>query len=702
MFQKENSSKGSKNDVPLGKKEKKKLRDTVCNLFQSVDGAVIDKIFMEGSISARKIVHDKLGKVMLYFKSPSNDVASWPYSRKTHCVWMSVETGHNQVLHAPTVALLSVVPTFPTVQVPSIVSKFICRGANLMRAGIHKGCLPEPMPIHGIVAVCVSGNSQPFCVGQISVQTTSSTIGPGSHGVGVQVWTSYGDDLWKTTNRNLPTSFDGLAINENGGAHFENGHYGNIGFIEGKIVRAIEDVDYHHDDENEVEDDIAASEDHHVDLSTSVAVEVLEAPTVHDYIPIDPIRSGNVTINAESTKKEEKRNISAPSLLLVDATRTDDVTVNNRPTNIDLNGEYDLVTNDTIKQTDKDDDNNNTHDTLLHQAVCKALVNINDKDLPMATHTFYATHVLPSRPLDTMIQLKKTSWKKFGSYLLDMQRQELLTVSADREKNETGFLQSVNRRHLDLRDIKKEKVVDRNTKAKIVILMLYIIPNHLVDLLRLKIDDVKAASAKSEDRRGTGFLTLPELRVILDHYLYANELTLDKGEAKLDASLTAALFKKHLNPPIKMSRQDLNLHWISKMEEAYALVEMPGSKIVKLKKGLPPKVTVEVEKRQSQKFITRVRGVEEYGIDAETFCRDVSKRFACAGAIETDVGRRAALKKNQVELVFQGHLAAELHAFLSGDDRLSTHGGAKGSDYTLPKQAIEIDLKRGVQVKRNR
>ena len=433
----------------------------------------------------------------------------------------------------------------------------------------------------------------------------------------------------------------------------------------------------------------------------SAGVDELEEPAIHDSLAIDPVPSGDVTRSAKSTDMESNRNISAPSLLFIDATRIDDGTVHNDPSKIDLQEEYDLATDDAVNEIDEGDDQKNPHDALLHQAVCKALVNIKDKDLPMATHMFYAAHVLPSRPLDTTIQLRKTTWKKFGPYLLEMQRQELLTLSADKEKNETGFVKSVNRGHSDLRNIKKEKIVNSNTKSKSVILILYVIPNHLVDLLRLKSDDVKAASAKSEGRRGTGFLTLPEVRAILDNYLYSNDLTLDMGDTKLDAPLTAALFKKQLNPPTKMSRQELNLCWISKMEEAYALVEMPGSKIVKLKKGSPPKVLIEVEKRQNQKFITRVRGVEEYGIDAESFCRDVSKRFACAGAIETDMGRQAALKKNQVELVFQGHLAAELHALLLGDDRLSKHGGAKCSDYSLPKQAIEINLKRGVQVKRN-
>ena len=86
----------------------------------------------------------------------------------------------------------------------------------------------------------------------------------------------------------------------------------------------------------------------------------------------------------------------------------------------------------------------------------------------------------------------------------------------------------------------------------------------------------------------------------------------------------------------------------------------------------------------------------------KTFAETWQIDFACSGAVETDVRRRAALKKNQVELVFQGNLMEELRALLVGDDRLSTHGGVKRSDYCVLKQSIEVDLKKGVPVKKSR
>jgi translation initiation factor 2D len=139
------------------------------------------------------------------------------------------------------------------------------------------------------------------------------------------------------------------------------------------------------------------------------------------------------------------------------------------------------------------------------------------------------------------------------------------------------------------------------------------------------------------------------------------------------------------------------------MEPAFALVEMPGNHIAKLGRGKPPQVWIEVSLRQGRKkYSTKVRGLEDYGIDPVAFLREVTKRFACSGIVETEPEGRAALKKGCVELDFQGNLAEELQALLLGDEKLSSHGGAKDSEYSLPKSAIDVVLKKNVPTKKPR
>ena len=44
----------------------------------------------------------------------------------------------------------------------------------------------------------------------------------------------------------------------------------------------------------------------------------------------------------------------------------------------------------------------------------------------------------------------------------------------------------------------------------------------------------------------------------------------------------------------------------------------------------------------------------------------------------------------------------ELEALLSGDASLSSHGGVKNSEYSIPKQVLDVILKKGVPGRKKR
>lgn len=671
MFHKQDSSvlsKGKKSvDVPLKKSDCKKLMQTVHQTLGGIDNnnnndkneALVSSIFMNGSLMSRKLLHPQLHKVVLYFRLPSSAngkqhqtqqqqqdatvITSWPFQSTTQCVWMTIDVGPSQLIHVPTVALLSVLlPSssidLPTVVVPSAVSKFVCRGAHIMRAGILS--IPTTSTNHGIVAIKVHGNPQAFAVGKLTKDTTPQTIGDNARGVGVKVYTCYGDDLWKQQQSQSHSAQEGI-INPMGGACFDNGNYGNVGFMEGKIVRPIVAVEEDSDDDDD--DDESPT-----DASS-------EAPTKD--------------ANADSSQQEQEAGAHDETLV------TDDSTTNTADTN----------------------------DAILHQAMCEALVNIKDSQLPMTSTNLYAQHVKPRFSTPT-IDIKSTSWKKFNTYLqYQMESNEQLVTCKAHGTDPMGYLTAIDRQHPDLRGRKKDVPQDGSCKKKVAIVALYIVPHHFVDMLRLDRDDVKAVTAKSEERCGTGMLTVPEARAILDTYITKNKVLTTSSDVRLDAALTHVLFKKERAPPESLSKKELYKRWLDKMNPAYAIVEMPGSRIQKLGRGQPPKVLIEVSLRQGRKkYSTKVRGLEDYDIDPVAFSRDVTRRFACSSTIETEPVGRAALKKGHVELDFQGHLLEELRALLLGDEKLSSHGGAKDSEYCLPKNSIEVVLKKNVPSRKPR
>ena len=712
MFHKEGSIQGSGNkkaiDVPLKQSFRRQLRQRATSYFwndllennasdntqqqqQQQQGQrlslALDEIFLKGNLSSRSLpypgINNKAWQIILYLKTPNNDDNendSWPYKTSSQFVWMALEEKKTVIHETPTVALWGAIYSLIkdmaaySVGIPSAASKYLCRGADLMRAGIiqvpssaihieesaavklnkaasKKKDQQQSTTTSNMVAVCVRGNPQPFAVGMCKItkssvdQNPSLLFGPNTKGIGVEIWNCLGDDIWRfSTNANTNTKEQQQIRNNN--TH-DDGSYGNPGFINGQYVLPL----VRNDDDDDDEDEDANNK------SNQAAVD--DSPLEQQQPPSPSDGAGpqaDIDTNEEST-------LSA--------------------------------------------------DDVLHQAFCQALVNLKNKDLPMTTGTFYAQHVLPNRPDGTTINLKETTYKKFGNYLKEQMDNGLIQVGPDtsnkNNKDPMALLISYNKKHDDLKGFNKTAGGDDGDgqTKKLVLVTLYVIPAHWSSLLRLDNDDVKATNASSEERKGTGMLTSKEVREVLDKYIDREELAMNAppGSVNLDGPLTDALFskkKQQNDTPDSITRKDLAKLWTAKHSPAYALVEMPGSTIIELKKGNPPKVEIEVSRRQSNKFVTHVRGLEYYSIDPSYFSKDVSRRLAISSSIDDDPASsgRAAIRKGHVELIFGANIVDELEALLTGDETLSSHGGVKNSEYGIPKNVIEVSLKKGVPARK--
>lgn len=651
MFHKENSSvysRGKKaKDVPLRKSDRKALRKEAVQIFAQLHGneslsEILDNSFLQGSgssLAARKLVVDDQ-KMTLYLRSPADDDNNntddeWPYRLHPQVVWMEMDVGPRQTLHLPGLALLSLLPkdSIPTVYVPPQVSKFLCRGANLMRAGMFQ-IPPQRLEGSPLVALAVEGNPQPMAIGWLDNGVKSSAdIGVGTTGVGVHVVSCYGDDIWR---QQLPakqtTVQESAPVNPLGGAQYDQGHYGNVGFIDGKFV--------------------------------------------------SPITTTRTTEEATETTFSDPTG-----------------TISNDPPALEQEAD--------VHETEACEDEKEsqlTPEEILHVSVCRALASLSKSDLPMTVATFYAQHVLHARPEGTTINLKQTRYKKFGNYLQEQVEAGLLVVGPDAsQKDAAGMLCQINKQHHDIREHKKSVSASAADSAtRLILLDLYVVPRGAINGLRLDEDICKAANATSEERRNSSMLTLKEIRAILNDYLERESL-IKWNEVSLDGPLTDFLYKKNASSaPATLTRKEISSLWESRMEKGFALVSMPGNEILKMARGESPRVSIEVERRQSKKFVTFLRGLEDYHIDPRTFAKDVSGRFACSATIEAAPEKRPGLKKGRVELVFGGNLVDELEALLTADDSLTSHGGAKNSTYSVPRNAIQMTLRKGVPARKRK
>ena len=749
MFQKENSIQrrggGGKNkkamDVPLRKSDRRSLRQRAGEYFAAAAAgaaseesknlqldSLLDATFLHGNLSVRSLPllntegnTNKAWTMNLYLKTPSNETSDddhndhadssnatdgvdghhhirWPYQTTSQFVWMSMEEKHKIVKETPTVALWAVVINYISsvepyqVTVPYEVSKYICRGADLMTSGMRS--LPTKIANNSInnrmVAITVQGNKQPFAVGCLTDTVVSSgvaSIGVGTKGVGVEIWNTYGDDIWRysnhSTNKKKESQQHGTNVNAIGGnsLSFDNGHYGNVGFVDGKYVLPI----------------VGAEEDD--EPQPSKTDETDQQPT-EPKTAWDEENDGN------------DKNEGVASETVVDG-EENKAAAESEEGNADGNASPPA---DTSVAPEPAATPEPTPDDLFHQVVCQALVSLNNKEYPILVSTFYAQYVKPSPGGD--IDLKATSYKKFGNYIKLQVQNDLLLVGRDKKnpKNNdpNACILGYNKKHDDVVGLTKQPKPTTTSgagsadKAKLVLVDLYVIPANIVSLLQLAADDVMATNATSEERRGTGMLTSPEVRKILEAYIQREELISKQrqDQIQLNGPLTDVLYKNNPNPPMSILRKDSIKLFTSKLSKAYAIVEMPGSKITKLAKGTPPTINIEVSMRQSKKFVTRVRNLEEYNIDPIYFMKDVIKRISCSGTYETDetltAGRPALKKKGRVELVFQGNLVDEMESLLTGDESISTHGGVKNSEYCVPSKVLDITLKKGVKPRNNR
>ena len=773
MFAKDRSSTiGGKKDVPIRKSDRRKLRDRVLEvLFTSDDGGKEDTttknddewisraqtliddclVTSKSDILSRKMKMISGEHATLFFRTPSPSSSSdnilqstannnntmayvdllkaypttWPYTNTIQPILLEYEDSTDRKVNLlPLLPLLAALPPplsspplcqvesnvvasddsndlkksyrIPNIVIHSEVSKYMCRGADLMRSGIRS--FPTPWSLRqskGLVTISVIGNPQVVAIGRVehslfreycynkngkSSQNLSALtfVGQGKKGVGVSILNCYGDDLWKNS---LPTKSNAKSkngiINPLGGSVYDDGNYGNKGFVDGSMVYPILEVgdDESDSDESQVGD-------------TTTAVE-MEQMTISDTV---------------DTKEE--------GIAAIESTTND--------------------TNQENKEVEEAEPDEPDHDEILKNAFFKSLLLMlsSKTPLPLPVSQYYAKHLLAAVD-GHRLNMKQTTYKKIGPFLKEMEADGVIKLGASKDKKDKcAFINDITKNNPDLlqfkRNWKKElessggdlssmKASPGDQKTKLAVVDLFIVPRQISEGMQLEKDAVMAINAKTEERKGTGFLTKTECRALVEGYIEKEQLVdpNSKGRISINGPLCDALYRvskknkqagQKTEYPTSVKRKELIEKWLERMDTGHAVVQMPGSKILQIRRGAPKPVEIEVEFRQGnrRKFLTHLRGMEEYGIGGEGLAQEVSHRFACSSSIETDPVGRPALKKDRVEITFQGHLSEELTALLTGDEKTSSHGGAKGSDYSLPKSVINVALRKGVPARKKR
>lgn len=108
----------------------------------------------------------------------------------------------------------------------------------------------------------------------------------------------------------------------------------------------------------------------------------------------------------------------------------------------------------------------------------------------------------------------------------------------------------------------------------------------------------------------------------------------DKSIVVLDAILCDALFKgaikKGSTYPSEIHKKDLGQLFISRMQ-AHHLVTRGSESVVR--KGALKAIQILTERRQGNKKVTKLSGMETFLMDAEALASELQKKFACSTSV---------------------------------------------------------------------
>ncbi|KAH1105634.1 hypothetical protein J1N35_009402 [Gossypium stocksii] len=495
------------------------------------------------------------------------------------------------------------------------VSRFVIGGADLMFPGISVAAEGLPSFSAGEPwAVKVPGNPAPIAVGSTTM-SSAEALKAGLRGKALRIMHYYRDLLWESVE----------------------GHYvPNSGFLEDVV---LEDPSFLASEGATCESDVQQSCVNNENTKGSIDVNGA----------ISDACAASMQNDSENAAKEITMDASdLKSTANVDAAKLD----------IELSS---LSIEDV--------------DSHLDRCLLQALhTTVKDKDLPMPGSTLWSNHVLPCRPSGITLDIKKSSHKKLSKWLQAKSSTGLITVKEDKYKKE-AMLISVNRGHPEYLQFKPEKrpvekVVQAGDSAASESRS-----QKALEVVEVYKSSVHVNPIFASVGADTGKLySASEATDIVFEYIEKENLVkqTNKATVVLDATLCDALFKgaikKGSTYPTEIHKKDLGATFINRMQ-AHHMVTRGGESVVR--KGVLKTVQIVTERRQGNKKVTKVSGLETFLIDPEALASELQKKFACSTTVAELPGKKG------LEVLIQGGVIDDVARHLL-------------EQYGIPKRYIEV------------
>ncbi|KAI7906394.1 uncharacterized protein BX663DRAFT_427508 [Cokeromyces recurvatus] len=281
--------------------------------------------------------------------------------------------------------------------------------------------------------------------------------------------------------------------------------------------------------------------------------------------------------------------------------------------------------------------------------------------LPISASSFYSAYIMPCRPADigTEVDIKKSSWKKLQKFLKTMEKSGLLKTKEQR--GETMII-SVNYSHPNLQEVNKYKTMEiptttvNNSKKESTTQQRQqkdeIQQADIQELFKPLGDHIIQFFKEAKHEKDKMY-TIPEIRNVLSDYIKLHQLADPKNQKMImiDPILCDAILAKDEYNTIQKLGRDQILHRICQKMQPFHLMTLPGKEPV-LRKGYPKPIEITQEIRQGRKTITKITGVEGFGLDIEELAKELTR--LCASSATYNPIQGVSPKNPLFEIMVQG------------------------------------------------
>ncbi|KAG0779657.1 hypothetical protein G6F22_010513 [Rhizopus arrhizus] len=313
-----------------------------------------------------------------------------------------------------------------------------------------------------------------------------------------------------------------------------------------------------------------------------------------------------------------------------------------------------LVEQEPVKQLSIEEIDDILKTSLYHALVYKITPD-NNTIFPISASSFYSAYIMPSRPVGAeAADIKKSSWKKLQKFLKVIEKSGLLKTKEQRGET---MIMSIQWSHPTLQQVAKYKTIEQQPSVA------------TTPATTVSHEEKKSAEIQEFFKPMGSFIfrffdeaqqdkdalyTFVELRTILNDYVKKNELVNPKNQkmVRLDAILCDALLSKAEYSTIdQLARDQLVARLSSKMQPFHTIL-LPGQKDPLLRKGHPKSIEIVQEIRQGRKTVTKVTGVEAFGLEIEELVKDFTK--LCASSVTSNPIHGVSPKNPLFEIMVQG------------------------------------------------